>query len=321
MHGLDRSRQRTRIRHFTLVSFSLFILLLLMCFSGGCASLPDVRPFVDATYQMKSAVAQAGTTVTVELRYMEGGEAHADRLAEAWEARNKAFAAIAAYSDSLHAIVAAGEQGAKTGQQLADSIKGFAEAAGIALPGSSEAIAVATDAVKLIVENISKARAAKTLKESMLNAQHAVEGIVELIIADLKDLDDIFRAANKLIETKFRIAYNEKIGYRKDLEKLIFQTEISGITDEGLKRVVQLNQLLQGTNTWYMEYNQGIKEINRRLKLSRALIQTAQSSIDQWINAHRQVVSALVNRKPVSVRSLLETSKQIHDLVRKVREL
>jgi len=300
----------------------LMLILLFTVAAVSCTSLPDIGPFVNATYELKSAVAESGSTVASELWYInDGGTTFANDLTQAWKARNHAFTAIAAYADSLQEIVNSGQKGADAAGELADSVKGLAEAAGVALPGSPAAVAVATDAIKLIVENINKARAAKSLADAMVKADPAVEEIVRLITADFKELDELFLLANKMVENQFRTSYNERLGYRKGLEDFIQQTNVVNASEKDLNKLIQVNELLQGTDGWYAEYQQGLKDINNRLRLGRALIQTADASLKQWINAHRQVAIGLQNRQSVSVQSLVEATSEIHELIRKVREL
>jgi len=300
----------------------LILTLLLVVVLVSCKSLPDVGPFVDATYQLKSAVSESGQTVASELRYINDiGAKWSDQLEKDWKARNRAFTAMAAYADSLQAIIASGQGGNQAAGELADSVKGLAEAAGITLPGSPAAIAVATDSIKLIVENINKARAAKSLEDAMVKANPAVEQTIRLISADLQDLDELFLIANKMVEKKFRADYNERFGYRKGLEDFIQKTQVDAISAEDLNKLIKVNELLKGTYGWYGEYQKGLEDIRQRLRLGRALIKTADASLSQWVNAHIRVATALQNRQPVNVRSLVEATIQIHELIRKVREL
>jgi tetratricopeptide (TPR) repeat protein len=295
--------------------------LMLIVTATGCTSLPDIGPFADATHQLKAAVAQSGSTVSDELRYTEGGKETAEQLDEAWKARNQAFEAIAAYSDSLEAIVSSGNQGAQAAGELADSIQEFAKAAGIAIPASPAAINAVSDSIKLLVKYIAITRAAKSLEEAMVKAQPAVEQIVKLIVKDLKDIDDIFRAANKLIEINFNNSYATRISYRKALEDFVQTANIANANDAVLKRLAQVNELLDSTNSWYSEYQQGLEKNQKRLRVGRALIKTAQASVQQWVTAHKQVVNALKNRRPVSTKSLLEAAVEIQYLIKRVREL
>ena len=63
--------------------------LLWFCFLG-CASLPDVSPFVDATTKVRKSVQSAAVVVEAELRDM-GDDENAQQLRSALEKRNKAF--------------------------------------------------------------------------------------------------------------------------------------------------------------------------------------------------------------------------------------
>lgn len=295
--------------------------LMLVVIATGCTSLPNVGPFADATHQLKAAVAQSGSTVSDELRYTEGGKEAADQLVEAWKERNQAFEAIAAYSDSLEAIVSSGNQGAQAAGELADSIQEFAETVGIAIPASPAAINAVSDSIKLLVKYIANTRAAKSLEEAMVKAQPAVEQIVKLIVEDLEDIDGIFRAANKLVEINFKNSYATRISYRKVLEDFVQKADIADANDAVLKRLVQVNELLDSTNSWYSEYQQGLEQNQKRLRVGRALIKTAQASVQQWVTAHKQVVNALKNRRPVSTETLLEAAVEIRYLLKRIREL
>ncbi|MHC4105203.1 MAG: hypothetical protein ACYSR9_09700 [Planctomycetota bacterium] len=297
------------------------LLLMLVLIMTGCASLPDIGPFADATHQLKAAVAKSGSTVSDELRYTEGGKEAAEQLVEAWKARNQAFEAIAAYADSLEAIVSSGNQGAQTAGELADSIQEFANTVGIIIPATPAALNVANDSIKLLAKYIANTRAAKSLEDAMVQAQPAVEQIVKLIVEDLEDIDGIFRVANKLVENNFKISYATRISYRKALEDFVQKADIADANDAVLARRAQMNELLDSTNSWYSEYQQGLEQIQRRLRIGRALIKTAQDSVQQWLTAHKQVVNALKNRRPVSTESLLEAAVEIQYLLKRIREI
>ncbi len=94
--------------------------VLLSGWLGGCASLPEVSPFVEATVQLRSAMVASGIAVGTELRLTPGAEAKADELARLWEVRVHSADALVNYSDSLAAIVRSGrEGGAAAGQDRA----------------------------------------------------------------------------------------------------------------------------------------------------------------------------------------------------------
>jgi hypothetical protein len=297
------------------------ILPFLLAGLSGCASLPNMGPFVDASNQLRAAVATSGSTVESELRLMEGGAGFADQLKKDWDVRNEAFAGMAAYASSLKAIVDAGNEGAASARKVADSVSGLAKAAGVALPGSPEAVAVATDIVKFLGSQIALIRGTKSLKEAMATAQPAVQAIANLIAADLKDLEELFIAAAKLNDNVVRTSpeFKNLIGYRT---KLLEQIGNSNPTDPGsFDQQVKLGQMLEATGEWHARYLAKRKEIDDRLRAGRALIQAAMQSANEWGVAHGQLLTALNERRPVNTDSILQAAVEIQTLVRKVREL
>jgi hypothetical protein len=297
------------------------ILPFLLLGLSGCASLPSLGPFVDASNQLRAAVATSGTTVEAELRLMDGGTGFADQLKKEWEARNEAFAGIAAYSSSLKAIVDAGNEGAASAQKVADSVSGLAKAAGVVLPGSPEAIAVATDIGKFLGSQIALIRGRKSLKDAMETAQPAVEAIAKLIGSDLKDLEELFIAAAKSNDNAVRTSdeFKNLVGYRR---KLLEQIGNSDPTDPGsFDKQVKLGQMLEATGEWHGRYLAKRKEIDDRLRAGRALIQAATQSANEWGVAHGQLLTALKERRPVNTDSIIQAAVEIQTLVRKVREL
>jgi hypothetical protein len=287
----------------------------------GCAPLPKVGPFVEASNQLRSAVAASGTTVEAELRLMPDGARYADQLEQQWEARNKAFVAMVAYANSLQAIVDAGNEGAASAQKVADSVSGLAAAAGMTLPGAPQAIAVATDAVKFISAQIALVRGAKSLEQALETAQPAVEAITDLVAADLQDLEVIFVAASKANDNAVRTSdeFKDLLGYRVQLVKQIGKCDPADTAT--CDRQVQLGQMLQATDVWLSKYLARRKEIDDRLRAGRALIQATLQSARDWGIAHGNLIMALKERRPVNMDSLVQAALEIQNLVRKVREL
>jgi hypothetical protein len=113
----------------------------------SCTSLPDVGPFVEATTEVRSAVAQAGTTVEEELGRMNGGAESAEDLKTQWATRIEALNAMVDFSESLQSITSASRQGAQSVGALADGVTQLAGAAGIVVPASA-AVGVAVEAAQ-----------------------------------------------------------------------------------------------------------------------------------------------------------------------------
>ena len=207
---------------------------------------------VDASNQLRSAVATSGAAVETELRLMSGGASLADQLHTQWKARNEAFAALTTYARSLQDIIAAGENGAAAAEKIADSVAALAKGAGVALPGSPEAISVVTDAAKFISAQIAIARAARSLQQSLVAAQPAVDEICRLIASDLHDLNDLFVAAATATDDAIRADYGDVIGYRKRLLKQLAANDPAN--PASVATGANLAQTLQGTDGVYSEY-------------------------------------------------------------------
>jgi len=154
----------------------LLVLLFMMGGFFGCASLPDLNQFVASTTDLSSAVIAGGTAVESELVSMEGGEQSAQEFGKAWTVRKNAMIGLVRYADALNAIVQAGRTGANSMGKLADSLTGLATAAGVVLPASG-VVSVATDAAKMIYQEIANVRAARSLKNAMGDAQGAIDRI------------------------------------------------------------------------------------------------------------------------------------------------
>ena len=299
---------------------NIFLYLLfasLIFFSVGCASLPDVGPFADASNNLKASVSAAGESVGAELRLMDGGSSYADSLASQWEKRNTAFAGMADYSSSLVVIVASGNDGAASADRVATSLQKLAGSAGIALPASSEGVALATDIGKYVYAQIAIARAAKSLEEAMTSAQPIVDSVAALIASDFKDLEEIFIAANADVDIQLRRKFNDSLSFRNNL---LSQLQTANLSDgRDLEKEVRITQLLAGTEPIYHEYLNARKLVNDRLRAGRALIHTARQSSHEWAAAHSNIRTALSERRPVNTESLIQSSLEIKGLIQRLR--
>lgn len=286
----------------------------------GC-QLPNVGPFVDATGQLKGAVASSGTAVELELRLM-GADALAKDLKTNWAARDKAMTALLAYAESLDAIVAAGKSGAESAGKIADSLKGLAGAAGVAIPGSPEMLAVATDTAKFLYAQIANVRAAKQLSKALTEAQPAVEKIAELMRKDLMDLDKIVQGANQIILTaaSAEMSASGLQDQRKSLHgEMRKERDLTKSADR--EALAQLSQLLSNVDTRYAVYEAKLAASAERLRASRQLINAADSALDSWTVGHAQLAVAARNKTTVSTKELLDAAVELRDLVKRIREL
>ena len=300
---------------------------------AGCTQLPDVTPFATATADMAAAVRSAGPAVASEVARMEGGGATAGRLAESWAARDAAMVAVVMYSDSLVSIVNAAHDRGNAIGALAEKLGGLASAAGFALPGSSAAVGVVTDAARFVWAQIELARGARTLEDALTAAQPAVDRIAEKLGDDFRDLDLALRAA---VESQRGVlesdpGYNIPAGTCGTLveRKLALLEELADrgvdgnpeLTDEDLSRVDRLDALMATTAAQLAATDESLGELEARARVVQDLVLASGGAVERWAVAHRDLANAVRMRRPINIDSLTAAAVEIRELIKRVREL
>lgn len=160
--------------------------------ASGCTTLPDVKPFAEATANLATSagthyrsVASDVAAIKVNRLPQESVDAFKTRgdeiqntqlvFAETDNRLNDLFNAMTAYSEKLAGLAAAGKSGPDAAQSLIDSTKGFASVAGIALPGLGTAAAPIAQGFKMIADEFTKVQAQKSLKEAVSAADPGVQ--------------------------------------------------------------------------------------------------------------------------------------------------
>jgi hypothetical protein len=295
-----------------------FLAVLLILVSGGC-QLPDVGPFVEGTAQLKGAVATAGAATEQELRFAFEDTTAADSLHDNWKARNKAMTALLRYAQSLDAIAAAGRSGAESAGEVAASVQGLAEAAGIVIPGSAEALAVATDAAKFIYGQLATIRAAHQLAEALDDAQPAIEQIAEVLRKDLADLDVVAQASDAATAVHLADEYNKVNSDRKSI--LFAMKTLDPAKPADRAEYETLSGLLASIGPRYDAYQKELQTVEDRLNAVRAVIDATGRALDEWAAAHANLASAVRNKRLVSAQSLMASATELRELVKRMRDL
>ena len=297
--------------------------LLVAVLFSGCASLPEIGPFVDASAQLRAGVASSGDAVAAEVRRIEGGDKLADQLSAEWAARVQMCDALVRYADSLQAITEAGREGRQTAQSLADSVTALATAAKIALPGA-QAVGVVTDTAKFIYQQIALARAANSLENSLTAVAPAVDEVATQIARDLKSLEKILVVATDTSKNRLITSNSSMLGFRNQVNKTreSAYAKLSKTPPANLaKELEDVNKLVDATKSLNDAYEKEIAEITKRRNSAGALIRASSDAINQWAAAHRQLVAAVKDRRPVNPQSLVDATRELRDLIKRMREL
>jgi len=163
----------------------------------ACTTLPDVKPFADATASLSTAAGSQYREIESELDSLEVERAPGDsdqvhkalvaakdNAGKAFKANRQAFdamlAAMVTYSEKLASLAAAGKEGAEAANSLLDTFQGFASLAGVSgIPAGPLAKPI-TDGFKLIADEVTKRQAAASLSQAVEAAQPGVDKVAEV---------------------------------------------------------------------------------------------------------------------------------------------
>ena len=161
---------------------------------GACREVPDVKPFADATAELKVTVSKGFDEFQLRVNeYAEDGEVSStlrgalkgrnETLSKRWKSTDTALAAAVNYSDQIAALAAAGKGGKEAVGKLADSVNGLAAVISpLSLPTG------AVEVAKVLAAKAIEAKAAQDIGDATAKAAEAINAASEIIAENLADL-------------------------------------------------------------------------------------------------------------------------------------
>ena len=291
---------------------------------GGCAQLPDIGPFADATSELTIAVASAGSAVNTELNALDGGEDRAKEFVKQWKAREQAMSGLLNYADSLHDIVRASNEADESFETLAENLKTLASTAGISLP-ATPSVYVANDLASFVFRQYALAKAAGSLEEALTAVQPAVEAIVDKLDNDLQDALKIFIAASTDAEqslqtneeNQIRTAFRNYVITERDK---LYQ-DPSNLSATKIARLKELDIALSTLGDWHEQLEFRRNVIVERRKAGQQLIDGAARGLKAWAITHKNMVIYVKSRRSVNIRSLTVATSELRTLIERIRAL
>lgn len=296
---------------------------------AGCGTLPDAKPFADASQSLAASVASAGQAVADSLG--EAGalsesddaayKARADRFRAAWAERVAATRAVAAYSESISQLISAGQEGAETVNKVGDSLSGLATALNI--PLAVPAVGVLGDAARFVAARIAMVRASDRLETALAQAQPAVDRLAERIAAETDQplralLDNTYKNQRSQINGKYENEQNQLQEFDKRRLKLASQA----LTDTAMLPVLlQQDQALASLRTQLAERDRRLAEASAAYKARLQLLNALSAATLTWAQSHRDLAVAVKHKRKVSVVELQTTITELKSLSKKVSEL
>ncbi len=297
---------------------------------AGCATLPDVAPYRDATVQLRSAVLASGNAVGAELRNATLAVEEKDRanleksaktFSENWQVRVESADALVVYAQALAEITKAGKEGGDTARSLAAALEQLAGGVGIALPPAG-AVATLADTAAFVYAQVAAVRASRSLEDALVAAQPAVNEIAAKLGKDLDASLTLIDAAYELQRLALADRYDKEIGFLKALErerrKLYAQGQLSR---EDEKRLKEIGELFDSTKSWREPMQAAFAQLEKRYEVEREVVVATKAAVAEWAAAHRGLAIAVREGRTISVEGLIQATLEARELVRRLRAL
>jgi hypothetical protein len=316
---------------------------------AGCASLPDTGGYTAATIQIRQAVATAGEVVEEELlSAIKADATTADdesvkNLKAAWAATMRSLDAMVVHAQSIEQIVDAGNRGAESAKNVADSVKHLVDTIKVdALTGvSAKAFELSAETVAFVYGEYSKYVGAKSLDEALEKFGPSIAKITALVQAQIADARRLFveqiEAQIQLLQSPAQSPedadrrYGNWIKRHRELDETAEQATqllIRGIKNNEPNDIQKAKAMISHIETGrkmvtprLAEYKAKEHLIRLREKAGRSILTTAENAVSAWGSAHQQLVKAIKERRPVSVESLTAAVVEIRTLIQRWREL
>jgi hypothetical protein len=325
------------------------ILILVGSLLGGCTSLPDTSGYTAATIQVKQAVATTGDVVKGELlsaikaKATTANNESVKNLEAAWAATMRSLDAMVAHAQSIEQIVDAGNKGAESAKQVADSVKNLVDAVKVdALSGASAKVfELSAETVAFVYGEYSKHVAAKSLEEALHRFGPSMAKITALVQAQIADARRLFveqiEAQVQLLQTPAQTPedagrrFGNWIKRHGELDETAAQATqllVRGIKNNKPDDIAKAKAMIADVETGQkmtaprlVAYEAKMYAIRQREKAGNSILGTAENAVAAWGIAHQELVKAVKERKPVSVESLTAAVVEIRTLMQRWREL
>lgn len=308
--------------------------LLLITLLSGCGTLPDAKPFADATNSLSIAVKASGQAVSdslsdagdvlpsAEHRKYEG---YAIDFQKAWAVRIEAIQGAATYADAMADLIAAGNEGGETAKKVGDSLGALAAATGI--PIAAPVAGTLGDIGRFLADRIAIVKASKTLEDAVAQAQPAIDRIAERLDKDATEdlkpiLVDAYKNAVSGIKTRYEDDGNFAPvlnGKLKTLREAFLKDPV--IDQKKISDLHELEHMQEIVTTRLKERDQKIALAASAYKARLQLVNELSTAITAWAAAHRDLANAIRDKRKVSVTELQETVRDLKEIIKKVRAL
>lgn len=308
------------------VSATAFLLAILV---AGCGTLPDGKPFADATGTWAASVKTSGQALSdslldagsVEPKDTKLYEENISKFEKAWSVRVNAAQGVVTYSYAIVDLIAASKESGETVKKASDALSGLAAAVNI--PLTAPAVGVAGDLARFVLDRIAIVRASKQLEEAVAQAQPAVDRIAQqLVIEADKNLKPILKDAYDNMVSGIKSQYEQDDNFAASFTNKQLALRSAALQDPTKVAQLQEYEKVQvNVLARLKERNQKIDQAAAAYKSRLQLINALSTATIAWSTAHHDLASAIKEKRKVNTAELQETITDLRELIKKVRAL
>jgi len=311
----------------------LFLSVLLV---GGCRSIPDLKPFTEATAEIDLAAnkthdfvvldltklaSQAPNHASAERKAIEGAR---DDFSKEWKIRLEATAALVEYSASLASIADAGMTGSDGAKALGDSVNQLLGS----IPSVTAQIPAATINIAAWVKGeVDMVKAADSLAAAVRQADPVIKNVSSIlandfgIVANKIDINVI--AAQTLINYQFGSvpSYREALIKRQDAiaTKIANVNAGNAIPNTYVTEMKLVAGLIEKIEPEYIAYCSAYDGAANRGTAQKAIAIKARDAVIVWARLHGDLDESLSEERAPSVAILTNKALELKDLVDELR--
>jgi hypothetical protein len=303
----------------------------------ACTSLPDTGSFTAAAIATQQSTTAVGNAVEAEIQVAANAlppanpsrgllTQKAKDFRTSWTTTEKSLAATVRYAESVEGIVAAGNEGRKSVDAVAEAIEDLAGGIGVPLAPAAAGAVLGTG--ELVYEQLARVRAARRLEESLAAAGPAIVLLQREIEAQINDAEDAFISAHgisqTLLESDFRELNQSYQALReRERETLVDLAAPPPANDLARLRnqLAEQQALREAFASPIAEYEKRNAVLREREASGRQLFGATRRAIAALGEAHLSMAEAVAKRRPVSVASLSGAVEEVRTLIEEWKAL
>ena len=330
-----------KVRHAAALLFSLFL--------TACGTLPEVKPFADATATIHSGMRSVGDAaaerVQENIAYLStraeetegtakasfeksraGQETALKELKGAFPGIVKAGGAFVDYADSLQGIVAAANSAADSARSFTSAVNTFATT----LTGDSLISPIVSNVAARLYKEFATYQASRSLEAAMEQATPTINEVAAQLAIVVRNSEkklfsenakrlDYLEVDNELMR---KYGFNQSFRLqivaerRQAFEKISKDCITSCATSKEIDNLKALDQLYDRTQLFAAERATGRQKVDEYFTRQRALLARVEAALGAWREAHSNLLTAVKEKRQFNARQLVEVAQDIRDIIR-----